>query len=94
MRQMRKSLGSFRAALLIGWIVLGAAGLLYARWKAIPQWAAVPVLAAFLLEYLFYLAPGFEAVRESSRQVLEHSNKAYLLTQKSIRKPGTNMAAT
>ena len=65
MRQMRKSLGSFRAALLIGWIVLGAAGLLYARWKAIPQWAAVPVLAAFLLEYLFYLAPGFEAVRES-----------------------------
>src|SRR5689334_12044181 len=64
MNQMQKSLGGFRAALLIGWIVLGAAGLIYARAKGIPTWAALPVLAAFLLEYSFYLVPGFESARE------------------------------
>ena len=64
MRQMRKSLGGFRAALLIGWLVLGTAGLIYARAKGIPTWAALPVLAAFLVEYPFYLVPGFESARE------------------------------
>src|SRR5581483_4473003 len=64
MRQMQKSLGGFRAALLIGWILLSAAGLIYARVKGIPTWAALPVLAAFLLEYSFYLVPGFESARE------------------------------
>jgi membrane protease YdiL (CAAX protease family) len=61
---MTKTLGGFRAALLIGWILLGAAGLLYARERGIPAWAALPVLAAFLLEYSFYLVPGFEQLRE------------------------------
>lgn len=61
---MEKSLGGFRAALLIGWMALSAAGWLYARDKGVPTWAAVPVLAAFLLEYSFYLVPGFEAARE------------------------------
>jgi hypothetical protein len=32
--------------------------------KGIPTWAALPVLAAFLLEYLFYLLPGFESARD------------------------------
>jgi len=36
----------------------------YARWKNIPVWAAGPLLAAFLVEYSFYLAAGFEAARE------------------------------
>jgi membrane protease YdiL (CAAX protease family) len=61
---MNKSLGGFRAALLGGWITLSAAGVLYARLKGIPAWAAVPILAAFLTEYPFYLVPGFAAVRE------------------------------
>jgi membrane protease YdiL (CAAX protease family) len=64
MRRMKQSLGGFRAALLAGWIMLGAVGWLYARWKGIPAWAAVPILAAFLLEYPFYLGAGFAAVRE------------------------------
>ena len=64
MRQMQKSLGGFRAALLIGWPALSAAGLLYARGKGIPTWAALPVLAAFLIEYPFYLLLGFESARE------------------------------
>jgi membrane protease YdiL (CAAX protease family) len=61
---MTQSLGGFRAALLAGWTALSAAGLLYARAKGIPLWIAVPVLAAFLVEYPFYLVPAFAAVRE------------------------------
>ncbi|HWB82630.1 MAG TPA: CPBP family intramembrane glutamic endopeptidase [Bryobacteraceae bacterium] len=61
---MAKSLGSFRAALLIGWVALGAAGVLFARAKGIPNWAALPVLAAILVEYPFYLVAGFSTVRE------------------------------
>ncbi len=61
---MKQSLGGFRAAVLAGWIALSAAGLLYARLKGIPTWIAVPVLAAFLVEYPFYLVPGFAEVRE------------------------------
>jgi membrane protease YdiL (CAAX protease family) len=61
---MAQSLGRFRAVLLIGWILLGAAGLLYARFTDIPSWAAVPVLAAFLIEYPFYLLPAFPELRK------------------------------
>jgi membrane protease YdiL (CAAX protease family) len=31
--------------------------------KGIPEWAALPVAAAFLIEFPFYLLPGFEAPR-------------------------------
>jgi len=64
MRRMTNSLGRFRAALLAGWMALSAGGLLYARLKGIPAEAALPLLAAFLLEFPFYLAPGFPEVRE------------------------------
>jgi uncharacterized protein len=61
---MAKSLGSFRAALLIGWVALAAAGVLFARFRDIPGWAAGPVLAAFLVEYPFYLVPAFPELRK------------------------------
>ncbi len=61
---MAKAPGGFRAALLIGWVALGAAGVLYARWKGIPNWAAFPVLAAFLVVYPFYLLPAFASARD------------------------------
>jgi len=61
---MNQSLGGFRAALLAGWAALSAAGLLYARSKGIPLWAATPILAAFLIEYPFYLLPGFSAAAQ------------------------------
>ena len=64
MSAMAKSPGGFRAALLIGWILLSASGFVYARVKGIPGWAALPVVAAFLVEYPFYLAAGFPEARE------------------------------
>ena len=59
-----KSLGGFRAALLIGWMALGPAGVLFARYKGIPNWAALPIIAAFLVAYPFYLVAGFPSLRE------------------------------
>jgi len=67
---MNQSLGGFRAALLAGWAALSAAGLLYARSKGIPAWAAIPILAAFLVEYPFYLLPGFPAAARLFEQRL------------------------
>jgi hypothetical protein len=60
---MANTPAGFRAALFAGWIVLGAAGIGYARVKDIPNWAALPVLAAFLIAYPFYLLPAFPALR-------------------------------
>ncbi|MBM3773643.1 MAG: CPBP family intramembrane metalloprotease [Acidobacteria bacterium] len=63
MNAMHATLGAFRAALVSGWILLTVAGFGYARLLDIPAMVAAPVIAAFLLEYLFYLVPGFETVR-------------------------------
>jgi uncharacterized protein len=54
----------FWAAVLIGWIVLGAAGFEYAKLKGIPIPAAIPLLAAFLFAYPFYLVLGFPRLRD------------------------------
>src|ERR1039457_5412893 len=64
MRPMAKSLNAFRATLLIGWMALCVTGVLYARIRGVPSWAAAPALAAFLVEYAFYLVPAFTTVRE------------------------------
>ncbi|HKX00734.1 MAG TPA: CPBP family intramembrane glutamic endopeptidase [Bryobacteraceae bacterium] len=76
--------GAFRAALLTGWIGLSAAGFLYARAKQIPLWAAVPIIAAFLVEYSFYLVPGFETVREKLRTRLSRRRLAVLLAAAAV----------
>jgi hypothetical protein len=54
----------FFLTVLIGWIALAAAGAYLARVKGIPPATAVPLIAAFLLEYAFYLVPGFAPLRE------------------------------
>src|SRR5579864_7864594 len=46
-----------------GWILLAGAGVYYARSKGIAPGIGAPVLTAFLLEYAFYLAPGFAGLR-------------------------------
>jgi len=64
MRPMAKAFRGFRAALVAGWITLGVAGLVFARAKGIPLAAALPVVAAFLAEFPFYLVVGFPAARQ------------------------------
>lgn len=61
---MKQTPAGFRAALGIGSAVLVAAGFLYARARGIGFAAALPVIAAFLVTYPFYLAMGFRDVRE------------------------------
>lgn len=71
------------AALGAGWVLLGLGAWVYARMKSIPEWAALPVAAAFLIEFPFYLFPGFEA----SRDWLSRRGKtraAWLLTASAI----------
>lgn len=63
MSAMGKPFRAFQAALLIGWVALGAAGLVYGRLKGIPAMASVPVIAALLIEYPFYLVTGFPEIR-------------------------------
>ena len=60
---MAKLPGGFLAALLIAWMALGAAGVLYAHGRGISTLAAAPAIAAFLLETPFYLVIGFPAWR-------------------------------
>lgn len=46
-----------------GWALLGVGAWLYARMKAIPESAAMPVAAAFLIEITFYILAGLDAPR-------------------------------
>src|ERR1035437_9302281 len=64
MSAMAKTSGGFRATLLIGWPLLCVAGLVFARRKGIPNRAALPSLAPFLVVYPFYLVPAFPRMRE------------------------------
>ncbi len=64
MSAMANALGRFRAAAGIGAIALGGVGIGYARVKGIPLQTALPVVAAFLAEFPFYLLAGFPEVRE------------------------------
>ena len=80
MMPMHPRLGAFWAALLTGWIGLSAAGLIYARQKNVPLWAAVPIIAAFLVEYPFYLVPGFEPAREWVSRHVSRAKLAAILT--------------
>lgn len=64
MGAMSEKPAGFRAALGIGWVALALAGFLYARGRHIGFIAALPVVAAFLITYPFYLAMGIRDARE------------------------------
>jgi membrane protease YdiL (CAAX protease family) len=64
MSAMDKSLRGFLAVVLAGLVALSAAGVLYARYKGIPNQAALPVVAAFLVAFPFYLVPAFPRLLE------------------------------
>lgn len=54
---------SLAAVLGAGWLMLGLAAWIYARLKSIPEWAALPITAAFFIEFPFYLLPALESPR-------------------------------
>ncbi len=58
------SIRGFRLAVIVGWVLLSAAAGVYAHWKAVPAGIAAPLALAFLLEYPFYLLPGFAGARD------------------------------
>jgi membrane protease YdiL (CAAX protease family) len=60
---MPNSPGRFRAVVAAGWVLLALGAWIYARMKHVPEWAAVPIAAAFLIEFPFYILPAFEAPR-------------------------------
>jgi membrane protease YdiL (CAAX protease family) len=60
---MPRAASRFLAAVFPGWLVLALAAWIYAHIRAIPAGLAVPVAAAFLVEYPFYLWPAFAAPR-------------------------------
>ncbi|HTM47605.1 MAG TPA: CPBP family intramembrane glutamic endopeptidase [Bryobacteraceae bacterium] len=55
---------SFLITCAVGWAVLASAGAGYAIFKHLPAGLALPLTAAFLIEYTFFLVPGFEGLRE------------------------------
>lgn len=63
-----------------GWVLLGAGGVYYGRLKGVPEPFLWPLLAAFLVEFAFYILPGFEKLRDSLADRLPVLTFASLLT--------------
>jgi uncharacterized protein len=55
---------SFLFTITAVWAALIAAAILYAQAKQVPAVLAIPIAAAFLIETIFYLIPGFDHFRE------------------------------
>ena len=63
MTAKQNPLARFRLLVVSGWVLLTVAALVYSHLKAVPASIAVPLALAFLIEYPFYLLPGFPAAR-------------------------------
>jgi membrane protease YdiL (CAAX protease family) len=61
MKRMRQ----FLTTLVVVWTAASIATFFYSQQQNIPSWLALAVLPAFLIEAVFYLMPGFEAVRKA-----------------------------
>lgn len=56
----------FVVALAAIWLCMAVAGALYSRALGLPPNLAAPIIAAFLWEASFYIAPGFAAIRRAA----------------------------
>ncbi len=61
MKQMRQ----FLTTLVVIWTAACIATYIYSQQQNIPGWIVLGVLPAFLVEFAFYLAPGFAVVRRA-----------------------------
>jgi membrane protease YdiL (CAAX protease family) len=59
----------FHATVLAGWLILALAAVIYARIKSYPAALAIPLAAAFLIEFPFYLLPAFSP-RQITRPIV------------------------
>jgi membrane protease YdiL (CAAX protease family) len=80
MKQMRQ----FLTTLVVIWTAACIATYLYSQQQNIPSWIAVVVLPAFLVEFAFYLAPGFSAVREAFERLGSKPVRAALLSASAV----------
>ena len=51
------------------WVLLIAAGLVYARMGGVGNRIAIPIIAAFVIEAPLYLAPFFESARRAAARL-------------------------
>jgi len=64
MAETRGSTKSYFTVVGSGAVLLSVAAAVYARMKAVPAAIALPLVVAFLIEFPFYLLPGFAAARD------------------------------
>ena len=75
MNQMRQ----FLTTLVVVWMAAAIAAYIYSQQLQIPLRIAFAVLPAFLVEIVFYLAPGFAAVRKAFDRLGSKAFRAVLL---------------
>ena len=64
---------AFPVGLGLGWVALGLAALVFAQFKGIPALTAIPIAAAFLVEFPFYLSASLPARRIANPWLLAGS---------------------
>jgi len=80
MKQMRQ----FLTTLVVVWTAACIAAYLYSQQQNIPSWIALSVLPAFLVEFAFYLAPGFADVRSAFERLGSKPVRAALLAASAV----------
>jgi len=80
MKQMRQ----FLTTLVVIWTAACIATYIYSQQQNIPSSLAIAVLPAFLVEFAFYMAPGFEAVRKAFERLGSKPVRAALLAASAV----------
>jgi membrane protease YdiL (CAAX protease family) len=80
MKQMRQ----FLTTLVVVWIAACIAAYVYSQQQNIPSWIAMAVMPAFLIEFAFYLAPGFPAVRKAFDRIGSRALRAVILSASAV----------
>ena len=80
MKQMRQ----FLTTLVVVWTAACIATYIYSQQQNIPSSIALAVLPAFLIEFAFYLAPGFSAVRKAFDRTGSKPVRAVLLAASGV----------
>jgi membrane protease YdiL (CAAX protease family) len=80
MKRMRQ----FLTTLVVVWTAASIATFVYSQQQNIPSWIAIAALPAFLIEAVFYLMPGFEALRKAFDRLGGKPLRAALLAASAV----------